>query len=377
MFIERILDIKNIVKKKSCFLFGARQTGKTGLITNLMSDYKVYNLFDSEIFLKLSMNPKLIEQELHKKDKIIIIDEIQKFPSLLNEVHLIIEKYKINFLLTGSCARKLRRGGTNLLGGRARELLLSPFIYKELNKKFDLLKAINYGLIPSIYLSDEPEIDLQAYTGLYLKEEIASEGFSRNIPAFSRFLTVAALCNGQIINYAKIANDAQVASSTIQEYFQILKDTLIAYEVKSWKKSEIRKPISTSKFYFFDTGIVRYLQNISYIKENSAYFGFYFETYIAHELYTYIKYNNLGSLCYWRSKSGYEVDFIIKDSVAIEVKAKKNITLRDLKGIKALQEEKKLKKYIVITLEKTERTIDNIKIMPWQIFLEKLWSNNI
>lgn len=342
-----------------------------------MSDYKVYNLLDSEIFLKLSMNPKQIEQELQKKDRIIIIDKIQKFPSLLNEVQLIIEKYKINFLFTGSCARKLRRGGTNLLGGRARELLLSPFIYKELNKKFDLLKAINYGLIPSIYLSNEPEIDLQAYTGLYLKEEIASEGFIRNIPAFGRFLTVAALCNGQLINYAKIANDAQVASSTIQEYFQILKDTLIAYEVKSWKKSEIRKPISTSKFYFFDTGIVRYLQNISYIKENSAFFGFFFETYIAHELYTYIKYNNLGSLCYWRSKSGYEVDFIIKDSIAIEVKAKKNITLRDLKGIKALQEEKKLKKYIVISLEKTERTIDNIKIMPWQIFLEKLWLKNI
>ncbi|MFH1958305.1 MAG: AAA family ATPase [bacterium] len=375
MYINRILDIHNTVKKKSCFLFGARQTGKTSLISHQLNKYKVYNLLDNEIFLSLSGNPKRLEQEIQKQDKIIIIDEIQKLPGLLDEVHLIIEKYGINFLLTGSSARKLRRGGVNLLGGRARVRYLYPFIYKELNERFNLLRALNYGLIPSVYLSGEPDEDISSYAGTYLKEEIAAEGLTRNISAFSRFLSVAALCNGQLLNYSKISNDAQVPSSTVQEFFQILRDTLIGFDVKAWKKSMKRKPISTSKFYFFDTGIVRSLQNRSPVKEKSPEIGYFFETYMAHELNAFVNYNKPGELCYWRSKSGYEVDFIINDSIAVEIKAKNIITGNDIKGLNALVEEEKLKHYIIICFEKRARTIGKIKILPWETFLNKLWGN--
>lgn len=373
MYVNRELDLQGILKNKSLFLFGPRQTGKSWLIGNTLGKYRVYDLLDSDVYLTLSRNPKRIEQELKPDDKIIIIDEVQKLPVLLNEVHRIIEKYKMHFLLTGSSARKLRRGGVNLLGGRARTRILHPFIYKELKEKFKLVKALNYGLIPSIYFSDSPEDDLKAYAGDYLKEEIAAEGLTRNVPAFSRFLEVAALCNGLMINYSNISNDAQVASSTVQEYFQILRDTLIGFDVPAWKKSKKRKPITTSKFYFFDVGVVRYLQNRLLLKEKSPEFGNAFETYIAHEMKAFVDYNNLGGLYYWRSKSGYEVDFIIDDMLAVEVKAKQTISDRDIRGLIALKEENEIKNYVVVSFEKTRRMIKGINIVPWKEFLEKLW----
>lgn len=376
MFIPRKINLLETLKQKSCFLFGPRQTGKSYLIQHTLQQFRVYNLLDSEIYVTLSRSPKRLEQELRPKEKIIIIDEIQKLPHLLDEIHLIIEKYKIHFLLTGSSARKLRHKGVNLLGGRARSKELHPFTFIELKQKFNLLRALNNGLIPSIYFSDEPDEDLEAYTGTYLREEIAAEGLTRNIPAFSRFLQVAAACNGQMINYSNIASDAQVPSSTVQEYFQILRDTLIAFDVPAWKKTIKRKPITTSKFYFFDGGVVRYLQNCSLIKEKSPQIGPAFETYIAHELKSYVDYNNWGKLYYWRSKSGFEVDFILGDNTAIEVKAKEHIDARDLKGLRALQEEKKLKNYVVVCLEKRSRVVNGIQILPWKDFLHHLWNQD-
>lgn len=373
MYIERTIDLEKILKKKSCFLLGPRQTGKSSLIRHVLKDYPVYNLLDNEVYLKLSRSPQRLREELTPKTKIIIIDEIQKLPVLLDEVHLLIEEHGIKFLLTGSSARKLRRGGTNLLGGRALVRHLHPFSFYELQDKFHLLQAINNGLIPSMYFSDPPDEDLESYIGTYLKEEVAAEALTRNVPAFSRFLEVAALCNGRLINYTKISNDAQVARSTIQEYFQILKDTLIAYEVSAWKMSKKRKPISTSKFYFFDIGVCRYLQNRSKIKTGSPEFGEAFETFIFHEIKTYLDYVSREEVCYWRSQSGYEVDFVISDITALEVKASKTIGQHDLKGLIALQEEKLLKNYLLVCLEERERTIDKIKIVPWRLFLSKLW----
>jgi predicted AAA+ superfamily ATPase len=243
-----------------------------------------------------------------------------------------------------------------------------------LKDQFDLVRAINHGLIPAIYLSNNPTEDLKAYVGTYLKEEIAAEGLTRNIPAFSRFLEVAALCNGQLINYTNISNDAQVARSTVQEYFQILKDTLVGYEVGAWRVSKKRKPISTSKFYLFDVGVARFLQNRLQIQQGSPEFGECFETYIAGELRTYCDYHSLPDITYWRSKSGYEVDFVITDQTAIEVKASKNIAPHDLRGLKALQEEKVLKRYLVVCLEKNERKMGSIQVLPWEIFLVRLWA---
>jgi predicted AAA+ superfamily ATPase len=372
-YIKRILELKPYLDKKSYFLFGARQTGKSTIIRHELSDYKCYDLLDSETYLMLNMNPKRLEQELTKNTKFIIIDEIQKLPTLLDEIHRIIELYGIHFLLTGSSARKLRRGGVNLLGGRARWLSLHPFIYKELKEKFDINKALNSGLLPSIYFSDAPREDLAAYAGIYLKEEIANEGFTRNIPAFSRFLEIAALSNSNIINFTNISNDAQVPLSTVQEYFQILKDTLIAFEVPSWKKTLKRKPISTSKFYFFDVGVARFLQHRYELSLKAPEAGEAFETYIAHELKSYLDYTRSGELFYWRSKSGFEVDFVLNDITGIEVKSGTNVSQKDLKGCKALREEKKLKNFLVVCFEKVPRTVDGINILPWHIFIERLW----
>ena len=206
-----------------------------------------------------------------------------------------------------------------------------------------------------------------------MREEIAAEGLTRNIPAFSRFLEVAAICNGALINYSQISNDAQVPKSTVQEYFKILQDTLIAEEVPAWKHTKKRKPILTSKFYFFDVGVVRHLQNRSFLKQRSPEFGEAFETYIFHELKSYIDYASQGSLAYWRSKSNFEVDFIINDISAIEVKGKTNIVNRDLKGLRALYEEELLKNYIVVSMENRPRKVDHIEILPWKIFLRRLW----
>lgn len=262
-----------------------------------------------------------------------------------------------------------------MLGGRAWTRHLHPFSSAELGGKFDLVKAVNHGLLPSVYFSTSAEDDLRAYVGTYLREEIAAEGLTRNIPAFSRFLEIAALCNGQLLNYSKISNDAQVARSTVQEYSQILKDTLIVYELTPWKQSIKRKPLSTAKFYFFDCGVVRHLQKRFSVNPGAPEFGelLEIETFIFHELVTYCDYEGSPVLNYWRSKSGFEVDFILKSKTAIEVKASKPIGPQDLKGLKMLKEEGNLKKYILVCMEKEPRNVDGFQILPVDIFLKRLW----
>ncbi|MDI6794480.1 MAG: AAA family ATPase [bacterium] len=375
MIIPRQLNLLADIKKKSFFLFGPRQTGKTHLIRTTLSGYKYYNLLATDVYLRLSQSPKRLREEITKNDKIVIIDEIQKLPILLDEVHLLIEERGINFLLTGSSARKLRRKGVNLLGGRARTRHLHPFIFRELGDHFDLTKALDIGTIPSIYLSDSPHEDIEAYIGTYLTQEVAAEALVRNIPAFSRFLLVAGTCNGQIINFSNIASDAQVPASTIQEYFGILRDTLIGDELPAWKHSIKRKPLSTSKFFFFDIGLVRFLQNRQGLKPGSPEYGEAFEAYLYHELRAYCDYTRQDTISYWRSKSGFEVDFILSDRTAIEVKAKTNIADKDLRGLKALQEEALLDSYIVVCLEDNPRVKDGISILPWQVFLDYLWQD--
>lgn len=376
-YVERILNIRSDLEKKSCFLFGPRQTGKTSLIRNTLNQYKNYNLLKTDVYLSLSRSPNRLREEVTNNDKIIIIDEIQKLPILLDEVQNLIEEKGIHFLLTGSSARKLRSKGVNLLGGRARVKHLHPLIWKELNHDFNLIKALDVGLIPSIYFSEDPYEDLESYVGNYLKEEIAAEAIVRNIPAFSRFLTVAGLSNGSMINYSNISSDAEVAKSTVQEYFQILRDTLVGSDLPAWKQSTKRKPISTAKFYFFDIGVARFLQNRKGLLPNSPEFGEAFESYFFHELKSYCDYTGIKDLHYWRSKSGMEVDFILNNEIAIEIKAKSRISHKDLKGLRAIKEESLLKKYMLISLEDNYRQVDGIEIFPWQMFLKNLWDNAI
>lgn len=372
-WVERVLNLSALLEKKSYFLLGPRQTGKTFLIHHSFKDVRVYDLLDTSIYLALNQNPGRIAQEITPQDRIVVIDEIQRLPDLLNEVHRLIEAYSIRFLLTGSSARKLRRGGVNLLGGRARTKHLHPLTYKELGNLFDLHRAVDRGLLPSIYFSDDPDADLKAYTGLYLQQEIVAEGLTRNIPAFSRFLKVAAHCNGTIVNFTNVANDAQVARTTVYEYFEVLKDTLILYELSAWRKSKKRKPLASSKYYFFDVGVVGELQGRSF-KPGTPEFGEAFETYIMHELTSYSDYMSGEPLSYWRATSGFEVDFIIGDHTAVEVKAKENVSAQDVKSLKALAEEKCLKRYLCVSLEPRMRKLDDITILPYKTFLEALWS---
>ena len=373
VYIERSLNLPDMLKRKSFFLLGPRQTGKTSLVRHTLKGVKVYDLLDTSLFIDLSRKPGLIAEELTPGDRIVVIDEIQRLPLLLNEVHRLIESRGIRFLLTGSSARKLRSKGVNLLGGRARMKYLHPLTFRELGRDFDLKRAVERGLLPSIYFSDDPRADLRAYAGVYLQQEVIAEGATRNIPAFSRFLKVAALCNGTIINFTNVANDSQVPRTTVYEYFEILKDTLILHELPAWRRSIKRKPLASSKYYFFDVGVVSELQGREF-RPGTPEFGEAFETLIMHELRSYIDYGHDEPLNYWRSTSGFEVDFILGNHTAIEVKAKENVSANDLKSLRALSEEKKLKNYICVCLCSRARKTDGISIVPYRTFLENLWS---
>lgn len=373
-YVSRALDLAKLAGRKSLFLIGPRQTGKTALVRHALPGAKVYDLLDGDVFLMLSRRPAQLGEELGPKDKLVVIDEIQKLPALLDEVHRLIEQRGVRFVLTGSSARKLRRGGVNLLGGRALVRTLHPFIHRELGDRLELTRALDRGLIPSIYLSASPRDDLRAYVGAYLREEIAAEALTRNIPAFSRFLETAALCHGTMINYSAVASDAQVPMSTVREYFHILEDTLVARPVPAWTKTRKRKAIATAKHYFFDIGVVRHLQHRSGLSPRSPEFGEAFESYIFHELATYQDYADVTPLAYWRSTSDFEVDFVFGDATAVEVKAKNPVADRDLRGLRALREERLLKRHVMVCLEPRPRTVDGIRILPWRQFLDELWA---
>ncbi|MBI3448660.1 MAG: ATP-binding protein [Acidobacteria bacterium] len=370
--IARSADLPAWLGKKSLFLFGPRQTGKTFLIRQTLPKVRVYDLLDSAVYLSLSHRPARIEEDLSREDEIVAIDEVQRLPELLNEVHRLIEKRRVRFLLTGSSARKLRRGGVNLLGGRARTRHLHPLTYRELGRHFDLGRAIERGTIPSIYFSDEPAADLDAYTGTYLQQEIVAEGASRNVPAFSRFLRVAAHCNGALVNFTSVGNDAQVPRTTVYEYFEILTDTLLLEEVQAWDRSKKRKPIVSSKYYFFDVGVASALQG-RLVRRRTPEFGIAFETWLLHELASYRDYVSGETVNYWRSTSGFEVDFILGNHTAIEVKAKEAVSTQDLRSLRALADEKKMKRLLCVSLETRRRRVGGIEVLPYGDFLAALW----
>lgn len=377
MLIDRSIDLSALLAKKSYFLLGPRQTGKTSLVRRTLPDCPNYNLLDFDTFLRLSQNPSRLREELKGYSGIVVIDEIQKLPTLLDEVQILIEEKNLRFLLTGSSARKLRRSGVNLLGGRARTVRMHPLTSAELGDQFDLLRAINFGTLPSIYFSDDPALDLKAYAGDYLSQEIAAEGLTRNIPAFSRFLETAGLCNGEIINYQAISSDSAVPRTTVQEYFSILKDTLVAEEVEPWRKTRKRKAVATSKFYFFDIGVANHLQHAGKIELRSKLFGHAFESFVFQELAAYRDYVSNGSVHYWRSEDRYEVDFILDESVAVEVKGSSRLSKDDFKGLRALQAEKSMKSHIIVCLESVPREVEGVHVMPWKYFLKNLWGASL
>ncbi len=373
--LERTIDL-SFTNKKSCFLFGPRQTGKSTLLKSLFPYSPFFNFLSSDLFLKYSKRPSVFSEEVRAikdKSRPIIIDEIQKIPAILDEVHQLIEDGYL-FILTGSSARKLKRGGANLLGGRARERHLFPFTSFEL-KDFKLEHVINFGSLPSIYFSDDPHDDLTSYSGTYLKEEIQAEGLVRSLPYFSRFLEIAAVCNSEQINYAAIASDVGVSAKTIKSYFEILEDTLIGEILNPYSKTKKRKAVSISKFYFFDVGVANNLAGRFNIEKKSELFGKCFEHFIYCEIRSFLAYtNDKRKLTFWRTTSQREVDFIIGDDVAIEVKGTELVTSKHMKGLLAIAEEVQFKHLIIVSLDSHERVVNsNIQILPYQIFLRRLW----
>jgi predicted AAA+ superfamily ATPase len=371
--VPRVIDLAALLAKKSHFLFGPRQTGKTFLVHRALPGARIYDLLDTAVYLALSQHPGRIAEEIGAREKIVVIDEIQRLPELLHEVQRLIESRGVRFLLTGPSARKLRRGGVNLLGGRARTRQLHPLSWRELGPRFDLARVAERGLLPSIYFSDDPQADLTSYTGTYLQQEIVAEGITRNVPAFSRFLRVAALCNATIVNFTKVASDAQVKRTTVHEYFQILADTLVLHELPAWRLSRKRKPLASSKYYFFDVGVVGALQGRP-LRMGTPEFGEAFETWLLHELVCHRDYVSGDALHYWRSTSGLEVDFILGDHTAVEAKATTNVRAQDLRPLRALAEERKLRRYLCVTLEARRRLVDGVLVLPYAQFLEGLWS---
>ena len=371
--IHRAADLAAWLSRKSLFLFGPRQTGKTWLVRQALPKARVYDLLDSSIYLALSQRPGRLGEEIVTGEKLVVIDEIQRLPLLLNEVHRLIETTGVKFLLTGSSARSLRRGGVNLLGGRARLHYLHPLSAHELGNRFDLMRAISAGLLPSIYFSDNPAADLAAYAGAYLQQEVVAEGATRNVPAFSRFLRVAALANATIVNFTNVANDAQVPRTTVYEYLEILKDTLLLHEVPAWTHSRTRKPIVSSKYYFFDIGVVSSLQGRT-LAAGTPEFGTAFESLILHELVCHRDYAGGSPISFWRSTSGFEVDFILGEHTAIEVKATEHVSTRDLRSLAALGEERKWKQLLCVSLERRRRKVGGVVILPYREFLTDLWS---
>jgi len=372
----------DLVREGSCFLWGARQTGKSTLLKILYPDALRYDLLRSTEYRRFLHNPAVLREEIlspHRAEQIakspVLIDEVQKIPELLDEVHSVIEDAGVRFILCGSSARKLKRGHANLLGGRAFRYELKPLVFPEV-PDFDLTAALNTGLLPRFYGSAHAIRMMQAYISDYLKEEIAAEALSRNIPAFNRFLEVAAISNGELINYQNIARECGVSAPTVKEYFQILEDTLLGAHLPAFTKTRKRRIVSAPRFFFFDLAPVIYLTRRGAVEPGSELFGRAFEHYIWMELSAHSAYSGQNyPLAYWRTSSGFEVDFILGGGeTAIEVKSCETVMDKHLKGIRAFKEEFSSRRYIVVSRDAApRRTADGIDILPWRYFLEQLW----
>lgn len=381
---KRLLNLPELLKKKSLLLLGPRQTGKS-TIANSFAEQQFgeratyYNLSETDTYRELSARPELIRQRLDSETQLLIIDEAQRLPDIFNEVQVLLDRNKsLRVLLTGSSARKLRRNEMNLLPGRIWRRNLFPLVSAELGEaRID--QRICRGSLPGILDNENFREELKNYVGLYLEEEIRAEGLTRNVGNFSRFLEVAALCNAEQLNYSNVANETGIKLNTVKAYYQILYDTLIAYELESFRRTKTRKAVAAPKFYFFDLGVVNELLGRFEIKRHSDLFGKSLEHLIFTEIKAAIDYQDTGTpLNYWRSHSQFEVDFLLGERVAIEVKSSANIHSRDEKALLALAEDLKLRRKLIVCLEKKRRTSDGgTEIVPVEEFLEELWSGEL
>jgi predicted AAA+ superfamily ATPase len=339
------------------------------------------DLLGSREFVRYSRDPGLLREELASaRVRFAILDEVQKVPALLDEVHWLIENRGLTFALCGSSARKVRRGHANLLGGRAVRFELHGLVSAEIGPRFDVVRAVNHGYLPRHYLADDARPLIRAYVDDYVKEEIVAEGLTRNLPAFADFLGAAALADGQLVNYSTIARDCGVSAYAVTGYFQILVDTLLGARLPAYRKRPKRRVIQADKFYFADVGVVNHLARRGRFEPGGELFGRAFENWVFHELSAYRAYRGFGfELAYWRLASGIEVDFVVDDfRVAIEAKATRQVHADHLKGLRQLAADQRVRRRVVVSLDdRARRTEDGIEILPARAFAERLWGDEL
>jgi uncharacterized protein len=346
--------------------------GKSTLLRHTYPDAMWIDLLKADEFRRYTANPERLRQELtalptDRMPKQVVIDEIQKVPALLDEVHWLHENMHLQFALCGSSARKLRHGGVNLLGGRATRFELGGLTLSELGESFDIVRMVNHGWLPRIYASDRPGRLLNAYVSDYLQQEIAAESLVRNLPAFADFLASAALSDAEIVNQVNIARECGVSSPTVANYFTILVDTLLAHWLPAYTKRPKRRVIQAPKFYFADVGVVNHLAKRGHMEPGGELFGKAFENWVHHELRLWLSYREAqAGLAYWRLASGIEVDFLVDDrSLAVEAKSSRVITDAHLKGLRQLAIDQTVKERVIVCLEPKRRvTSDGITILP-------------
>lgn len=365
---------------ESVFFFGARQTGKTTLLKQLFPHVRYYDLLKSDEYERLARKPQLLREELKdfSENELVIIDEIQKLPILLDEVHWLMVNCGLRFILTGSSARKLRRSGVNLLGGRALVNNFYPLVSAEI-EDFDIDRAVNNGMIPRHYLVGDASRRLSGYVGLYLQTEIVDEAIVRNLPSFNKFLEAAALTSGEMLVYSNIAADCGVSSVTVKSYFEILIDTLFGYMVPAYTKTVKRKLIQAPKFYLFDVGVTNFLLHRSSLRQGSPEYGHAFEHFIIQELIAYLGYQGRQKeLSYWRTGSGVEIDAVLGDAqVGVEIKSSTEVKDMHLRGLRSFGEDYPQARLIVVSFDLYRRRKDRIEIIPVREFLADLWSGKI
>ncbi len=372
--------------RQSAFLWGPRKTGKSTYLNHTFPNSLVFDFLKTDLMLDFNRRPALLrEQVLAKSDETmehpIILDEVQRVPLLLDEVHWLIENKGLRFILCGSSARKLKRGGANLLGGRAWRYEMFPLVTDELKDgEIDLLAILNRGLIPDHYVSSQYRRSLNAYLQDYLKEEVFAEGLTRDIPAFSRFFEAMGYAHGELINFSNIARECGVSSKTVKEYYQILVDTLLGSMVAPFKRRQGRQVISRiPKFYLFDAGVAGIFEKRHLSETRGADFGKAFEHFIFCELKAHASYSELNyDIRFWRTKSGLEVDFILGDGeVAIEVKGTSRVDANSLRPLHTFVDEYAPRKALIVCNESAERVVGPIRIVPWKVFLKSLWSGEV
>lgn len=369
--------------KESFFLFGVRGSGKTALLKKCFPEALYIDLLDESLYQRYLYKISRFYERVHafKNDGLVIVDEIQRMPQLLNEVHRLIESSDRRFILTGSSVRKIKAHGVNLLAGRAGMIVMHPFVPEELGNDFDLNTALRYGLLPIITSSHNKNFKLKSYAQTYLKEEIKAEALVRNLPGFTRFLEVASLCHGQCVNMSSIARECFISRKSVQDFFSILEDTMLGFFLPAYSSKLRLREKKHSKFYLVDPGLVRSLKN-NFSPVSVEEKGFLFEGLIAQILRAYGDYRSLyEKIFYWSpaDTKKTEVDFLLKigqDLVAIEVKStSQNFSY---KGLRAIKELSSVKKRIIIYLgDEIRKTQDGIDIWPFDFFCKVLEKGNL